>query len=280
MKNFRDKQFMNRMWRYLLVLVFFTTTLVGFISCSGKSIDDSNASELLTAAEEDISDKRYIFALEKLRALKNKFPYSNLAIAAQLRIADVHFLDENFIEASSAYETFRDLHPKHEKSDYVQFRIAESYYFQLPSTIDRDLSAGYKAVVAYDELNQMYSKSEFLPTATEHKKDTLERLSRKEKYIADFYFARSKYDSASSRYEKIIQRYSGTKYEESSYWKLAQCLFNLSKKDDLYHLSKVYENRFPEGKYKSNIEKRIQTLEDRKNSSNSVETTDDSTSEE
>jgi outer membrane protein assembly factor BamD len=270
---------MNRLLRVLLIFTVFSTSLVGFISCSGKSIDESNVTELLAGAEEDISDKRYIFALEKLRALKNKFPYSNLAITAQLRIADVHFLDENFIEASSAYETFRDLHPKHEKSDYVQFRIAESYYFQLPSTIDRDLSSGYKAVSAYEELNQLYPKSEYLPTAIEHKNDTLERLSQKEKYIADFYFTRSKYESAQSRYEKIIQRYSGTKHEESSYWKLAQCFFKLSKKDDLYHLSKVYENRFPKGKYISSIEKRIKTLEERKSSPQNNETPEESTEE-
>ena len=149
------------------ILVFGLLALVaGFTSaCSGKKIDDSNPQELFKDAEEDVNDKRYTIALDKLKSLKNKFPYSNLATEAQLRIADVYYLEDSFIEAAASYETFRDMHPKHAKADFVLFRIGESYYNQLPGGEDRDLSPGSKAIEAYRELAAVYPTSQYVAPA-------------------------------------------------------------------------------------------------------------------
>src|SRR5688572_1079635 len=103
---------------------------VAVTACSGQKIDENNPQDLYKDAEEDIQDKRFAMALDKLKSLKNKFPYSHLATQAKLRIADVYFDEESYIEAAGAYESFRDMHPKHEKADYVLFRIGESYFNQ------------------------------------------------------------------------------------------------------------------------------------------------------
>ena len=60
-----------------------------------------------------------------MKTIKNKFPYSNYATEAQLKIADVYYMQESYGEAAVAYEAFRDLHPKHEKVPYAMFRIGE-----------------------------------------------------------------------------------------------------------------------------------------------------------
>src|SRR5437870_1063058 len=86
-------------------------TLVG---CSGKAIDENDPGALYGEAEEDIKNDHYQIAIDKLRAIKNKYPYSKFAVDAQLRIADVYFLQESWGEAATSYEAFRDLHPKHE----------------------------------------------------------------------------------------------------------------------------------------------------------------------
>lgn len=155
-------------------------------------------------------------ALDKLKTVKNKFPYSNYSKLALLKIADVSFLDEDFIAAAASYETFRDLHPKHEKADYVLFRIGESYFFQLPSTIDRDLTPASKAIDSYRELQTLYPKSEFIPESQKHQKESFELLSQKEKYIGDFYFKRDMFDSASKRFEKIATKYPNTGVQKNT----------------------------------------------------------------
>src|SRR6476619_147606 len=101
--------------------------------CSGKAIDENDPAALYKDAEDDIKNDHYQIAIDKLRSIRNKFPYSKYAVDAQLRLADVYFLQEDFAEAAAAYETFRDLHPKHEKTSYAMFRIGKSYYKDSPT---------------------------------------------------------------------------------------------------------------------------------------------------
>ena len=119
--------------------------------CSSAGITENDPAALYKDAEEDIKSDRYQLALDKLKNIKNKFPYSKYAIDAQLRIADVYFMQELYPEAASNYETFRDLHPKHERVSYAMFRIAKSYYNDMPSNVARDLTSAQKAVDAYNE---------------------------------------------------------------------------------------------------------------------------------
>lgn len=217
--------------------------------CSGKKVDDGNPQELYKDAEDDINDKRYVMALDKLKSLKNKFPYSHLATQAKLRIADVYYEEESFIEAAGAYESFRDMHPKHEKADYVLFRIGESYFNQLPSSVDRDMSPAGKAIDSYREMLALYPNSQFAPEAKKHLNESIERLADKEKYVADFYFRNEQYDSAAGRYEKITLKYPDTSVEQYAYWRWAQSLIKDNKVDEAKHVFRVYLRRYPSGTY-------------------------------
>ena len=84
-----------------------------------------------------------------------------------------------------------------------------SFYKQLPSTIDRDLSVADRAILYFDEVINSYSASPYVKEAQEHKTKALKMLAEKEYYIGNFYFIREKYDSALGRFEGLIARYPG-----------------------------------------------------------------------
>src|SRR5690606_33276577 len=98
---------------------------------------------------------------------------SNWATRAELAIADVHFKDEAYPEAQVAYQTFKELHPRHPKIDYVTFRIGLSFFNQLPTTIDRDLTLAHDAIASFDELINEFPNSEFAKEAREKKAESL-----------------------------------------------------------------------------------------------------------
>lgn len=104
----------------------------------------TKAEILFKEAKDLISKSRYIQATEKLNSIRSQYPYSYYATHAELLQADILFSQENYAEAASAYILFRDFHPKYNELGYVIFRISESFYRQLPTTFDRDLSAGVK----------------------------------------------------------------------------------------------------------------------------------------
>lgn len=218
----------KKVFPYALLLI----ALVGaFPACSSKSIDESDPGSLLKDAEEDIKSDHYQIAIEKLRVIKNKFPYSKYSVDAQLRLADVYFMQDSFIEAASSYEAFRDLHPKHEKISYAMFRIAKSYFNDIPDPISRDLTPALKAQDSYGEFIRRFPTD---PQVDEAKKDlnsTRSMLADKELYIGNFYYKRNFYDSAKPRFEKVIALYPETNAAREAQEKI-QKIDAMPKKDE------------------------------------------------
>ena len=176
------------------------------ISCATKRPTGSTEAEVLFKEAKDlISKSRYIQATEKLNSIRSQYPYSFYATHAELLQADILFSQENYAEAASAYILFRDFHPKYTELGYVIFRISESFYRQLPSTYDRDLSAGIEAIKYYNELIQSYPNTEYVKDAQTRINQIEEMVEKKEIYIADFYFKTKDYQAAKARYEDILK---------------------------------------------------------------------------
>ena len=195
-------------WSHVVLLLGLAIQL----GCAGTTIDESNPTDLARVAEEDIEDHHYQMALDRLKIIRNKFPYAKEAVQAQLRMADVYFLQESYTEAASQYEIFRDLHPRHPQIVYVEFRIGKSYFEDSPTQVERDLSYGQKALKAYREFVRKWPGA---PETKEAHQDCLTlktRLAEKEWIIGNFYRRRLLYHAARPRYQRIIQLYADTQY--------------------------------------------------------------------
>ena len=186
------------------VLILFCAIFL--FSCATKRPEGSTEAEILfKEAKELIGKSRYIQANEKLNAIRSQFPYSYYATHAELLQADILFSQENYAEAASAYILFRDFHPKHSELGYVIFRISESFYRQLPSTFDRDLTAGVEAIKYFKELIQSYPNTEYVKDAQTRIDQIEAMIEQKEIYIADFYFRTKDFEAAKARYEEILK---------------------------------------------------------------------------
>ncbi len=176
------------------------------LGCSSdKPKGRTEAESLFKEAQELMESERYILATEKLNLIKTQHPYSFYATPAELLQADVLFLQENYIEAAAAYLLFRDFHPKHEKIPFVVFRIAESYFKQIPATIDRDLEPAMESIKYYEEVVQKYSTSSYKRKAGERIRSAKKMLREKDVYIADFYFRTKEFSAARYWYLDILE---------------------------------------------------------------------------
>lgn len=195
----------------LLALTALSVAMGSFFGgCAGKATHTADPAALYNDALEDIKSDHYQMALDKLREVKNKFPYSKVAIDAQLKIADVYFAQEEWPEAAAAYETFRDLHPRNEHVPYAMYRVAKSYFNDIPDPIARDMTPAQKAVDAYNEFLRQFPGAKEIPEAKEDLAKAREDLAEKELYIGDFYFKRDFYESSKGRYQKILDLYPET----------------------------------------------------------------------
>ncbi|MDO9181175.1 MAG: outer membrane protein assembly factor BamD [Bacteriovorax sp.] len=189
----------------ILKLLLVALSLI-VISCATKRPAGTTEAEVLFKEAKDlISKSRFIQASEKLNSIRSQYPYSYYATHAELLQADILFSQENYAEAASAYILFRDFHPKYTELGYVIFRISESFYRQLPSTYDRDLTAGMEAIKYYNELIQNYPNTEYVKEAQSRITQIEEMVEKKEIYIADFYFKTKDYEAAKARYEDVLK---------------------------------------------------------------------------
>jgi outer membrane assembly lipoprotein YfiO len=196
-------------------LLFFVAFQVG--GCAGKEVNPDDPASLMEDAEADIKSDHFQIAIDKLRMIKSRFPYSKQAAVAQLRIGDVFFKQEAFGEAAASYEAFRDLYPKHEQVGYAIIQIGKSFESDIPDNPERDMASANHAIEAYEEYLKRFPKAEQANTAKEAIHAIRDRLASKELAIARFYIQQKQYSSARSRLRKTIQL-----YPESASAKIAQ----------------------------------------------------------
>lgn len=220
----------------LLILILF------LFSCSSteKPTGKTEAEVIYKEAKELMDDGRYIQATEKLNQIKSQYPYSYYATHAELLLADVLFLQENYVEASAAYTIFRDFHPKYNELDYVIYKMAEAYFKQIPDTTDRDLSSAVEAMKYFDELIVRYPGSKY---EDESKKKIIRcqgMLEEKEKYIADFYYKTGELSAARYRYLKILKEFSNKSLLDYSMSRVIQASYKLGEMDQCNSYAKKY----------------------------------------
>lgn len=216
-------------WAIVPYVLAVSLSLAG---CSGSSINPDDPADLYKDAQAEIEAEHYQIALDKLRVIKNKFPYSKYSVDAELRIADVLMLQETYLEAAQSYETFRDLHPKHERADYAIFRAGKAYYLDTPDLVARDMTSGHKALETLSEYLSRYPNSKDAPEAKKLSDDIRNRIASKELYVADFYEKRESPDSARGRYQKIVEQYPGTESAKQAKEKLAKLPAPAPRKSD------------------------------------------------
>ncbi len=207
---------------FIIVLSLF------LFSCSSKRPKGETEAEILYKESKALfDDGKYIQATEKLNSLKSEYPYSFYAKHAELMLADVLFSQENYVESASAYLLFREMHPKFENAEHVVWRIAESYFKQLPSTFDRDLSMANEAIKYYQEIIDRFSSGEHHKEAKEKIIRCSDMIQNKEKYIADFYFKTDEFSSARYHYLIILDQFKDNDLRKHSMKRILMASYNL-----------------------------------------------------
>ncbi len=196
-------------------------------------------------------DSMYPEAIAAFNDVKNKYPYSDFAALAQLQLGEVEYDKREFTAAVDAYQLFLKYYPGHQKSDYAMYRIAESYFEQVPSewwflppAAEKDQAVVRRALTAYHEMLTQFPNSEYAKEADEKHKICRNRLADHEIYVARFYQKRNKDEAAVSRLQATLTDYGGAGSDPEILQLLAISLDRLGKTeeaiDSLEQLIKSY----------------------------------------
>ncbi len=208
------------MRRSLIAAMVLLLTLVMFLSgCGiskrlfGKKTPEKPPEVLAKEGAEQLKKKNYLDAVDTYTKIKDRYPYSEQALVAQVKLADALYYSKKFDEAQAAYKEFEKLHPTNPAIPYVIYQQGLCFYRQRP-TIDRDQSYTEKALAEFRRLQQKFPKSEYAAKAEKYKLKCLEDLAEHEFYVGVFYFRTKRYPSALDRFQALAQEYPTFKTAE------------------------------------------------------------------
>lgn len=170
---------------------------------------------------QQLRKKKYEDAVETFEKLKDRYPYSQEALLAQIKLADAHYYKKNYEEALQAYKDFEKLHPTNPAVPYCIYQQGMCYYRQR-STIDRDQTFTSKALAEFQRLKQKFPQSEYAAKADKYMARCRQDLAEHEFYVGEFYYRTKRYNSALERFQTLAAEYPEFKPREVKEY-LAKC---------------------------------------------------------
>jgi outer membrane protein assembly factor BamD len=187
--------------------------------------------ELMSDGLEDLESGRYTSATEAFQNIKDRYPYSKFAVAAEIKLADTLYKRELFDEAFDAYDEFERLHPKHASVPYVIYQKGMCHFTQV-RTIDRDQSHTYQARGEFDRLLKKFPRSVYANKARRKLRECYIYLAEYELYVGHFYYKMKRYRTAMGRYRYLLENYPDLGQYKDALEYMSKCKEILDKEEE------------------------------------------------
>jgi outer membrane protein assembly factor BamD len=203
----------------LRVIVIFFFLLSCMSGCSflgfGKKDRQDSPEELMSKGMNEFRKGDYKEAVELFQKLKDRYPYSKLAVHAELKLADSLFKRKEFEEAAETYIEFERLHPRNEAVPYVIYQQGMCHFLRM-AKIDRDQTSTKNAVKEFERLQRKFPDDPFSMMAERRIRKCISNLAEHEFYVGRFYYKSGHYVAALKRFEYLINHYPDAgQYEET-----------------------------------------------------------------
>ncbi len=218
----RNKK-MKRVITICILLLFISSGCAWF-----KTKEEETAQELSEQGVSAFNKKQYTLAIDRFEKLKTWYPFSDLVVLADYKIADSYYRSKRYNEAVLAYNDFEKLHPNNKKMPYVLFHIGLCYLNQI-NTTDRDQTPTQDCVKAFKRLINLHPGSEYAHKAKEHVKTCQKNLAAHEFSVGLFYYKTKQYKAALYRFKTILAEYPDFEVSHNALEYIPLCEAHLEK---------------------------------------------------
>lgn len=198
---------MRRFFR-LSGIVFLAACLLAGAGCGWfrKKKPDRPPEVLAQEGFQKLKAGKYDAAADSFEKIRDRYPYSQEAMLAELKAADAKYFSKKYDEALQDYKNFEKLHPSHPQVPYVIYQQGLCYYRQR-STIDRDPTFTYKALQEFRRLKQRYPQYDKMDKVDDYIAKCTRALADHEFYVGEYYYKTGRYQAALDRFAAIQEEY-------------------------------------------------------------------------
>jgi outer membrane protein assembly factor BamD len=216
------------------------------------------AGKLYEDGERELDRKRWDTARDNFRKIVERHPDSNLVPAARFLVGEAYYREEEYERAIREFEGFMALYPAHAIADLVQYRIARSYFDNMP-TLERDQGVTARAVGEFGKLIKQYPESRYAPDAIVKIEACRLRLAEKELWVADYYVKRQQWLAAIQRYDIVLKEYTRTVVVPQALFLKAEALTRLQRTDEADQAFKRLVEEYPASEWAKRARQRTTT---------------------
>lgn len=213
---------------------------------------------LYEEGERQLLQARYDVARDAFAKIVERHPESDLVPVASFLIGETYYRAREYDKATREFESFVTLYPAHSIADLGQYRLARSYFDQMP-TLERDQAITAKALAEFQKVIRQYPESRYAPDALVKIEACRLRLAQKELWIADFYVRQGNLQAALQRYEVILKEYARTATAPQALFQKADVLLRLGRTDEAAGVLRRLVEEFPASEWSRRARQR-QTL--------------------
>lgn len=241
----------KKIFQFFLVLVLVAlfggcSTIKGWFS---KKKPEKPPDVMAQEGINQLKRKKYDDAIETFEKVRDRYPYSQQAMLAQIKLADSYFYKKKYDEALQAYKEFEKLHPTNKGVPYCIYRQGQCYFRQR-STIDRDQTYTFKALQEFRRLKKKYPKCEYGSKTDKYMAKCRSDLAEHEFYIAEFYFKTKHYKAALDRFQVVAQEYPEFPKQAEVKEYIGKCQTQLAEVDKkpkggfIYNITNLFDARW------------------------------------
>ncbi len=244
----------NRIFTLTLALALGTSLLT---SCSWFSSKDKEITadevkrpveEVYTEAKAMMDEGRYAKAIEQFQEVERLYPFSPLAIKAQVMEAYSQYKDEEYDKALDVIDEFVALNPGNEEVEFMYYLKAICYYDRI-ADVKRDQDVTVRAQTAFNELINRFPDGKYARDS-KYKLDLIRsQLAAKEMEVGRFYSKHKDYLAAINRYKAVVEDYDDTQQIEEALYRLAEANILLGFDGEALKYTTILGYNYPSSKW-------------------------------
>ncbi|MFT4928237.1 MAG: outer membrane protein assembly factor BamD [Phenylobacterium sp.] len=212
--------------------VLSVVTLLSLTACSSQPEEDieavKNQRTALTMYKEakvTLDNGLYARAIDLLNQLDSAFPFGPMSKQIQLDLIYANYKSLNAPQAIASIDRFISLNPNDDDLDYIYFMRglvnmnSDDNMFQDMFGIDRadkNVESTRQSFQDFKTLIEKYPQSKYTADARKRMVFILDKLVRRELYVAQYYMKQGAYLAAANRGKYILENYPNSTKTENA----------------------------------------------------------------
>lgn len=186
-----------------------TSAVTELFESDPQSKDNPTAEALYKDGTDFFERGRYARSISFFQKLRDEYPFSKEAEAAELKIAEAYFRNEEYVHADETYKNYLTFQPTGRHIHHVKYQLGLVNLAQFTG-VDRDLDKVKEASRYFASVIKDHPASEHVADARKKLAETRVHLAEREIYIGNHYLKEGRYPAARERFETVLSRYPDT----------------------------------------------------------------------